>query len=413
MWRFFRHFLYIITGNVSQVISSFLIAAIVVNKYGMESYGKFVVVQSFFMIFPLVTRPLVWQAIVKFKNDYDINALFYYGLIKEVSIFLITSPIILALYLTLKNTIKIDYFIFEQQELFVLPLLFSFALNCGAVIGYFRAREQYLFVSIILMTSSITKLLAAYFINADIEELIIILCGIDGVVWFLSVCFLLFVKVGIKSVRGSKLQKLKKFNSYALWGNIHSLVDIPVVYLDRIVISMVFTVELAGVFNLIKRIGGMVKQLSEPVLQILFPKFIDHLKENSVDKIKNIANKIMLTAIAISIFVVIFGYVGFDYFDRLLFKSLLIDYKIHVILFGVLQAYAFAFIWVHPLCISLSAMKSVTAIIVLSNMVYLIVLMYSTERLGMYSLILSSLIQYTIVIISKLVIIRMKLKQTL
>ncbi|HDY7887005.1 TPA: oligosaccharide flippase family protein [Vibrio vulnificus] len=412
MKNIIKKFISVMSGNIVVVATSFIIAALIVQRYGMENYGKFVVVQSIFMVFPILTRPLVWQAFVKFKNEVSSIELFKYSLKIEALFFVFLSLLfILILRLMLFLFPNNDYFLLEKPYFIIAILFLSFFYNSGAVIGYYRSRENYVVISLILSISSISKVVFLLFSDLDISSLIFFLCIIDATIWFLSIFFsYLIINKTKSSIRCKIKNKIKiKFLKYSLWGNLHSILDLPVSHLDRLIVSVLFSVEMAGVFNLIKRVGGIAKQLSDPILQILFPKFVDFLHSGDVSKIRTIKHKLKYLSIFLGILTVSLGWIGFDLFDKLMFKGGLYEYKIEIILFALAQIYAFSFTWIHPLCISLSAMLDVTKVTFWSNVIYLFILTIGIQYFSMYGMILATFVQYYFVIYMKRAIIKGKL----
>ncbi|MGF1784833.1 oligosaccharide flippase family protein, partial [Photobacterium swingsii] len=222
------------------------------------------------------------------------------------------------------------------------------------------------------------------------------------------VCFT-FYKLNREKTESSLNFKIKKqFLNYSFWGNTHAFLDLPVSHLDRIIISAVFSVELVGVFNLVKRIGGIVKQLADPVLQILFPKFIDCLKCGNVNQIKIVISQLRIVSFLLAFLTLFVGFFGYEIIEKAMFAGEMADYKYEILAFSIVQVYAFSYIWIHPLCISLSAMREVTIITLVSNVIYLVMLVIGVNYLDMYGVVLATLIQYAIVIQLKKNIIRDK-----
>ncbi|MGF1788681.1 oligosaccharide flippase family protein, partial [Photobacterium swingsii] len=163
---FIKKFFAIISGNIAVVISSFIIAAVLVRDYGLEDYGKFVVMQSLFMVFPIITRPLVWQAVVKFKNEIKSQDAYNHSLKLEIMSFALISVVILFCFkLLLVLFPSSTYFIFQSPELFSATLLLSLPYNSGAVVGYYRSKEKYKHLSSVLTFSSMVKLMVVLFVH--------------------------------------------------------------------------------------------------------------------------------------------------------------------------------------------------------------------------------------------------------
>lgn len=405
-----KKFLAIASGNVGLSISSFLIASFIVRKYGIQQYGEFVVAQSMLMLLPVIIKPMTWQSMVRYKNNMNVGELFWLSLFCEL-IFSVSISLVMfsGLYVCKKIGLGSDFLLFSNYNIAVVIVLSSLFFNSGAVVGYFRAKEEYNVMSIILLLSSGIKVLFVFFSTLHIDDLIILLCAIDGFFWLFVISWLAYKNIDFLSgAVNCSWSFYKKFIRYSLWGNFHGVLDLPVSQLDRLIIAALFSNEVVGIFNLIKRIGGVVGQISEPIAQILFPRFVDLIKLKCLIGIKTAIRKMLIMAIVLTPIVLLFGVLSFSFLDGLFFAGQLEKYKWQVIAYVLLQIGLLGFIWVHPLCTSISAMLEISVITAISNVSYLVVLYFSMYYFNMWGIVISSFIQYSMVVSMKIYVINKK-----
>lgn len=402
--NFVKKIVIVLSGNLSLSISSLAIVSILVSRYSMKDYGVFVVYQSIFMALPILTRPITWHSIVKFKNEADVASLFKYSLFLETKIAIISVSIINLIYFILLFSFKSSNFIFLNSSLFIFITFASIFFNSGSVVGYFRSKEQYNFLAMISICSSIAKVIVCLFFEADIINVVYAVILIDLVIWFSALFYLAVVNLNTATEISSNTKR--KFLKFSLWGNTHAILDLPVSHLDRLIVSVLFSTEAAGLLNLIKRVGGIITQLSDPITQVLFPKFVDVIDNKDYKKIQETSSKLKILSFSMFPIVILFGTVFFDFFDSLLFNSSLSSIQFQIMTFSVMQLFLLSYTWIHPLCTSISAMKDISRITLISNTLYIVSLYVLCLNFDMWGLILSSAIQYSIVIYLKYKVIK-------
>lgn len=398
MKKTIKSFVNILSGNISLALSTFLIASIIVSNYGMSDYGEYVVAQTLFMVLPIISRPLIWQAIVRYKKDIPLKELFYTSIIVEYAIGSFTFAIILSVMWGLNAAFTFDYKVFENGYFVAISFL-SLLYNIGSAIGFLRATERYFVISLIMGMSSLLKVVFCYFSTLDISDLSLCLLAFDAATGLVTILICIYLCQRMHGEVNIKYKNIDKITRFSLWGSLQSFLDLPISQLDRVVVSIFLDSALLGVFNLIKRLGGMLTQLSEPVTQILLNKFVR--SDLQMADIKSIERLAFLFVTFLLPFSIISFIITFPTLNEFMFNGELRGYSNHLLMYFLVQAISMIFIWVHPACLALSLMKKITVIVGVGNFIYITLLVLSINFFGIYGLIISSAIQICVVICLK------------
>lgn len=397
----------VFSGNSCIAASSFIIAAILISKTNMENYGYYILLQAIYQSWMVISKPLTWQALVKFKDEESENTLIKYSLKTEIysSLMILFFLILLFDYLVTKV---------NNQNIILAIVFSSFIVNNGTLIGYLRKNSKFEIISYIQLIVSIQKIIICIFYYQDIEKLFIISIVMEAITW--AIVFVLIFNV---KIRKSKLLKSNNektvhfldFIKFSYWGSFHSIIDLPVTQLDKIIISTISSLEITGQYNLIRRLASILGQIADPIFQVIFPKITLMVKNEEVEKIKEFGKKISYILLACGISILIFFNVTFELINIHAFNNEIKDIKSEIQVALLIQVVNIAFIWLHPLSVSLNQMANIAKIAITSNFVYILVLWLTIGNLGLWGGIISLSLQSGIIVLGKSFLINKLLKE--
>ena len=263
-------------------------------------------------------------------------------------------------------------------------------------------KSSYYYVSALMFIASIVKVTFALTLEVSEYHLFSAITISEASIWAL---FLIF------KLRESKFEILKenninsdlssRFYKYSLWGMLHEAMDLPVKYLDKIIINAFLGNAATGVLDLAKRISQIVSQFAVPLNAIIFPKYSFWVSDRDFAKIKDVTWKLTSAMAVISIIMLILFYFAFEKFDYLLFSNKLANHEKLIFGFFTVQLIAMTFVWLHPLALILVSMKSIAKLILFANAIYLGLLFLFVSSVGMYAALIAFGAQVLIVILVK------------
>lgn len=398
----------VLGGNISISAGNFIIAGILISKSGLVNYGIFVSLQAAYYSWATVSKPLTWQAIIKYSSSTTPSHLLSISLKTEVIgafIALIAASVIAvsAIYLWAPSE---DYVVCGVMIFFA-----SLMLNNGTTVGYLRVNRRFKTIALLQSLSAILKVPTCLYFAEDIELYFISTLVVDIAIW-LPALIVITYKERTAANKNNKPActglKLVDFLRFAYWGTLHSTLDLPVTQLDRLLISALISLEAAGIFNLIKRISQIIGQIADPIYQVIFPEFSELLHDRETRKIKEISKKISLAILISSMLTTAVLFILFEPLNNLAFAGEMADYKSELITYLAIQSAALCFIWIHPLFIALGHMKQNAVILLISNIIYTSLIILLAESLSIWGIIIAFLLQSSSLIAMKAYIIKTK-----
>ncbi|WP_254304466.1 lipopolysaccharide biosynthesis protein [Citrobacter freundii] len=187
-----------------------------------------------------------------------------------------------------------------------------FFIQNGTIIGILRKKNEFGFISCCYIISMLAKLVGIFMLShSNAEAIFMYTLYVDLACW--SVLTLYVLKKNnsnlLETIIITKLEIIDYFK-FSCWGTVHAIIDLPVTQLDKFIVATFLGPNSVAIYNIIKRLGSIMEQISEPINQILYPRFTEIIKNNDINDVFVIAKKIILLVFCLSIF----------YFNILLFK---------------------------------------------------------------------------------------------
>lgn len=402
MIKFLKRGFAVLSGNLSISISNFLISGILISKNGLDNYGLFVVLQSCYVVWITISKPVTWQTIVKFSPAFDLHTLTkaslrieFIGALASTAV-LVTSLSVLSFYYTWISNYLISI---------LTILLGSLIVNNGTFLGYLRTNRNYSTVASIQISSAILKVVASLTISSDIETYFIATVAIDIALWGTGIIYTIYTHNPIKTNRANPAPSFPELVKFSYWGTFHAALDLPVSQLDKILISSLIGLEAAGVLDIIKKLSQVAGQFAAPIYQIIFPEYTKLLHEQKTKSLLKLSVTLSAAILACGIALVVATNFAFNLINNYAFSNHLLGYKKELIAYLIIQSLALCFIWAHPLCISLGKMKQTAYILIASNTVYLATIYLFAEKHSITAVIFAFTLQSSTLIAAKVYII--------
>lgn len=403
------NFLHIFSGDAIASILSIFSISFITKGIGVEKYGYIVLLQGITGLFDGVFNFQSWQGVIKFYPSIKDDEIELKKILK-FSYFLDFITAILAffiLFISQNMIVKMYNFSYNEKLgliFFSLYILFNIQ---GTPIGILRSFNKFEYLRnqrIIVGCLNFFLLGIGYFLDCNLIYFI--------VVYFLSnvlSSFLLnfYAKKALKErkIEGIFKEKLKfnkEFFKFTCLTNINSSLDIPVQYLDNLLVGKLLSFEQLGIYKIAKTLTIVLDKIGTPIYQTLYPYFCEKVRENNLKEILKKTLKIFLI-LTFLVIVIILGMnlIGFYIFSKVFTESIL-SYKLEINLYLIFKSIATIFIMIHPLFLAMGYIRKETKIIFISNIIYLLLLFYLIRKLSLIGVIIAYGIQVLLIITLKL-----------
>lgn len=390
----------ILTGaNVINALTMLFTIPLIIHHVSMAGYGVLVLIQAFSLIVTRFFDGQSWQVYIRAIGlGYDKLAALKVGLYLD-GLFFLGLLLSIASVSHFVQSWQNQVIPFDICALFVLSILNQSAFTW---IGALRLEGKFFTLAMTTALPSIFRLLVLLLLSIIMSEL-----SLRSIAWVFALTelirFFYTAICGWQLLRKHSIDSRKKTNSawkavqhFTFWNWLMSLVDLPIQYLDSLLVGRFLSLELLGVYGTIKRIANVFSQLTSPLYQVIFPEFTRLLGTKSF--------KACYQLLWRSVWIMSgFGVVGMIvlFLTRTFWMpwfELSLSYGVELFLLMSVQTVAIAFTAVHPLLNALGWVRQGFYIVLGSNIIYLLLLWMLGLPYGIFGVIISIAIQCILVV---------------
>lgn len=406
--RLVVNFLHIFGGDTVASLLSIISISFLTKGLGLEKYGFIVLIQGLISMIDGIFNFQSWQGVIKFfpnlkekrENLKDMLRFSYYldivtALITFV-IILITSFWVMSFY-SFTDIEKKLYLFFSIYVIFNIQ---------GTSIGILRSfdrfdylRNQRVIVAVInflllafgyIFKKNLFFFVGAYFITNIVNSLILNLLA-----------FRILNSVGMGDIFRGRPRFDMEFFKFTCLTNLNSSLDIPVQYLDNLMVGKLLSLEQLGIYKICKTIAIVLDKIGAPIYQTLYPYFCEKISAKEYRAVLKKSIKIGAILFGLcSIILLGMNLVGFKIFIKFFAKDI-VNYKGVINLYLILKSLATVFIVVHPLFLAMGYIKIETKIIFVANIVYLGALYLLINNFALTGVVLAYGIQVILIVLLK------------
>lgn len=408
----FKNFAHLFSGDIIVSILSIFSIGFITKTIGLEEYGLIILIQGVISLIDGFFNFQSWQGFIKFysekKDDkLEVRKLIKFSYIQDI----VTAGIAFVILNIIANFIGDFYNFNKSQEfllrVFSLGILFNIQ---GTPIGILRSfnrfdrlRDQKIFVGvfnfIFLGIGMILNKNMIYFIGVYLTSNIL-----SGILINIFTIYEL-KKNNIRNILSTKIKFDKEFFKFNCLTNLNSSLDIPVQYLDNLLIGKFLTLEYVGIYKICKTVTLVLDKIGAPIYQILYPSFCEEVKKYKKNVYMKKLFKISLGLFGvITLIFLLLNVIGFDILE-IIFDKNIKNYKNQINFYYIVKGFGIIFVGIHPLFLAKGLIKKETFIILFSNSLYLILLYPLLKTFDLYGVILAYLVQVSTIIMLKLFII--------
>ncbi|MFZ5759497.1 MAG: lipopolysaccharide biosynthesis protein [Thermodesulfobacteriota bacterium] len=389
----------ILIGNVAVSILNFISFTLVVKQLGPEIFAIMVLAQTYATILNDLFNVQTWEALIKFgfhkASGKDISKIVKSNLLLDLVSACIAFLIAISILETVMHILKWDVANYYVFFLYCFTVLFNLT-TC--TIGIPRLYDKFLQVAKVQIIAATLKLVgvvyAMYYANTLISYVLVYCCADI----FINITLSLYSLKLMAQVCGSNWWK-ERFQidfdqlKFIWWTNLRTVIRVPVIRMDMIIISMVMPVKMVGIYKVYKELAALILQIGDPVNQAIYPEFSKLLGNRDIRQTANVARKTMLLMAVIALTftggMLLFGeFVVENFFGREYLSNINALY-VMILLYGV----AFVSIPINSLFIAAGFAKYSFVILLVINAVYLATAYGGGLLFGIYGIILAFAVQ--------------------
>lgn len=396
-----KSFLVIFTGQGLSSVLGLIAILIIVQGIGSENHGIIVMAQTYVSMFFSLFSFKTFQALIKYltqalKNkDLDEAKVF----IKWAFVLDIGSLILAFLFGLLLEDLVISWMGWDMSiKPYVTVFLFTILFNIqGSTVGILRTFEKYGYVVIAQIVGAAIRVfgwgacllghmnLWSYFI-------VEVIATVSTYLMQLFYMFHTLKKENLLDFYKVKLKWNKDFLIFNLYSNLASSIDLPINQVTQFIINKYLGFAANSVYSVFERLGTIINKLGDPINQIIYPEMNLLISNKEYEKAKSISDKLK----KLMAFVFLIVVVGVLLTNKIWLGWFMDNpslYLFSFILYLFFISYTNGTAGVHNLFLALGYIKYTIPILLIINAIYLVVIFFAVQYLGLNGIIIAYLVQ--------------------
>jgi len=401
-------------GNAISSILGLGSLILTVKAIGSESFGLFILAQTYVIIIDQLASFQSWQAVIKYgseliikKNIDEFKSLIKFSMILDCLSIALSLIIALVCLKYVSNFFKWDSITQKIAFFYSLTLLTHFT---NSSVGIIRVFNNFKLLSKINIFVSAFKLIAVLILFLLKEKAIYYF-----LIWILSDAayfIILFVSAqrilisnGMNKWWRVRIYNYKAVLKFTLWTNLNSTINIPTNFFDVFIISKIISNIEVGIYKTFKQITEIVGKFSSAFDYVIFPQLSFMVAEKDEKKSIKLVIKIGFLIFFIGLPVVLILGLTSKYWLNFFLGSNFSDKWMVFFLFLLVKLIMMIFVGVNPLFISFGYVKFNSFISIISNILFITIAISMGKWIGLPGIIIAFLIQFLFETVFKLLII--------
>lgn len=406
----FKNSFWAFIGDALSAVIGLLITIFLIKYIGSDEYGILVLAQSYMQILDVIINVQSWKSVIQYGQQAFVNNKIdlLHSFVKLGTILDLSTAFICCL-ISFFIAPLVGYLFGWSADLIVCAQIFSITIIShfsGTPIAILRLLNKFNLVAIQKIISALIKIVALILLNSSSEGLTLInavivytITDFIGNVLLVVFAFVEYgKKYGLKRVFKAKIPKnSKEFISFTLWGTFAEIADIPVIYIDVFIVSLLGN-NMVSVFKVFKQTISILQKVTSPIQQSILPQFSELSAKNEKRRGFDVVSKIQKITFKFGlIFSLLIGITS-PIWLKIIYGNLYSNNWYVLLMYLIIQTYALSYTTIHPFYLSLGKAKNSTLYILLANIVYLIVAYLLTIKIGIIGVVLAFSIQVAMVI---------------
>lgn len=411
--KFIKNVFHLASGTAVTSILGLINTVLLVSAIGMEDNGAIFLAQSYVGFFNSLLNFQSYEAVIKFlpnhMNKEDEDGKNYIKLALFLDLITAILAFVMAILLLDKVTYYLEWSPQVKQYIKILVPTILFTIT-GSFTGILRIYGKFKYIAISTSSGSIiTFILYLIGLTAELSTVYYVLTFlITRLLVTLLDCWFTYKTLRQNSMHKLDMKKVrwdKDFIKFTIATNISTTLDLPITHLIPIIINRYLGFTEISVYKILEKVGGIVSVAMGIFRQVITPEISKRLAD------KNIKGALKITRLMRNIVILsgIFILVGIAITKQWWLGIFIYNYKQYIIaiyLYFIYVVYTSAFSLQHPLFIFAGFARYNIYILSIVNSIYLLLAVYMTKNIGLSGLILSGILQATLVFLSKAIILK-------
>jgi len=386
--------------NLLSTVMGFFAIPITIKIIGIETYGYLVFIQSIASTIFTLTALQYWQGLlIELPGRHLESSVLKQIILKSLGYesFAIIIVMIIAVILPIFQLSQVHDF----SRIDLLLLSISAVLpTIGTLTAFFRLVNKYNILMVTGLVANALKLLLLY-LTVNIDATLSNLVLAYFIPEFLRFAFLSGLIVISKSSLHGYLASVTidyaKIFKAGKWATLQTIADLPVSQFDKIILGLALPGDKLGVYNILKKIYGVINMATGPFYTTSIPEFAIHINSKDMKGAFALWKKTTqilfptVSLIALSCFFLKDLWMPFIYKGLSNFESELVVILITSVIAGT-------FITTHSFYWALGKTKETTIVNIVTNVFYLMLLYGLSLKFGLMGSVLAFLSQVIIFI---------------
>lgn len=368
--------------NVMSAAVGFLTIPVTLRVMGLEHYGQLVLIQAIAASVFVLTTVQYWQGMLvelpgRALGAHELRSETWHSV--KFECVGLTCAVLSCLGLGWAGMRQLAGF--DAVTISMLAVAAVLPVS-GTLTAYFRLTERYGTLMQVGLGANLLRLAAVYAVAQLAPSIFNV--GLAYMVPEVLRCLALFGIIATApsqlsgELSASTIDRVRMRRS-GMWSAAQAMTDLPVAQLDKVILGLVLSGEGLGVFNILKRIYGVLNMATAPFYTTSIPEFAGFVNSGKLDQ------AFMLWAKTMRLLLLLVGTIALACFATkglwmpFLFRELN-SYVVEFVVVLVTAVVAGTFITTHAFYWATGRQRQATVITAATNTFYLLLLWLLTDR---------------------------------
>ncbi|OFA03348.1 polysaccharide biosynthesis protein [Duganella sp. HH101] len=394
--------------NVSSTAIGFFAIPITLKIMGIELYGSFIFMQSVAMIaFTLVTVQY-WQGLlVEFPGKISSVAVLRReigrSLLFELAGMATAFLAVLALMLPALHISQVSGFGPLDAVFIVLSMLLP---SLGSLVAFYRLTNKYQVLLMAGVSANLLRLAMLYgAAHWSPTPSSVIVCYALPELCRLTYLGLLIYRKPAGSLEPSDAPLDRRaVLSTGKWSTLLAVADLPVAYIDKVLVGVALSPEALGVYNILKRLYAIISMATSPVYTNSIPEFSHKLNVGDRAGAFALWRKTILILLPVATLIGLTAFLCRPIWVPIIYRGLA-QYDLELFIMMLTAVIGGSFITTHAFYWALGKKRETSVVTVCSNLLYMVELLVLSHYFGITGAISAFLLHVSLVVVIKVILV--------
>lgn len=407
----------LLIGETGASIINIFSLIVLLKVLDAADYGILVLVQTYTITIDQLINFQSWQAFIKFgaeelatNNFKKFQNLIRQGTFIDFGTAVLGTVIAFLCVDSVGNFLGWNSEVILFSKIYSLSILFHFSGIPTGVLRIFNYYRIFSFQKIFVALIKLIGIIISYFLSYNLLTIIFIylVADIIGHLFLTVFSYIVLWKKGLKNWWKGRTIFSKQFISFTVWTNLSTAITIPSKQLDVFIVSSALSIEIVGVYKVIKQVSSLLSRLVSPLYQSIYPEFATIIANKKFNKAIKTSIKVSIILAAIVAPIVLIISVTSPIWLNLFFGEIFRKSWVAFVVFFVYVGLDAISSPIHPLFNAFGYVKQKFLIMTVGNLMYLPIAWLLGHSYGLIGIVNAYGVQLMIITLSKIFYIKYK-----